>query len=316
MRVAAIDLGGTRCKGGVVEVTDTGPPTVASRLEPREVAGLGAEQALEVAAGMVGDLAPVDVVGLSLPGLHDDGVVVSLPGKFPGMEGLNVETKLRNATGLEVLVANDAIAAGVGEAVAGAGRGADAVVMVTVGTGIGVSVVRDGQPVGRGRVGGGILGGQVPISAPEGPTDTAGRQGTIEARCRADRILAEAQAAGCTATTVPEVLDLAVDGDVPALTGLVQWRRWFLRALTALAHAHAPDVVVVGGGPVRDGHPLLDGMADDLRGAAWPGYRPDLRPAALADDAALVGIAHLAAARPTASPAPAPTAPRPGDGTA
>ncbi len=295
MKVAAIDLGGTRCKAGLVEVVAGAPPTVSSHADPIDVTGISGEQALRVAADAVGPL-QADAVGLSLPGLHDDGVVVALPGKFPGLEGLDVRTVLQRTTGLATFSTNDAVAAAVGEAVAGAASGVTSMVMVTIGTGIGTAVVHQGRPVGTGRLAGGILGGQIPISAPEGPLDTAGRAGTIEARCRAERILAEATSAGCPATSVREVVDLAAAGDVPALTGLASWRRWFLRAITALAHAHAPEMIVVGGGPVRDGHPLLDGLEADLLAACWPGYQPSLRPARLGDDAALVGIAHLTAA--------------------
>ncbi len=299
--VVGVDLGGTRCKAGLVD-TAAPVPHVVSRVEPVDVAGRTADAALDAAAEAVARLlaaapehgATPERVGIGLPGIHDGGLVVALPGKFPGMEGIDVGVRLRRATGLACHVANDAVAAGVGEATAGAGRGATTVVVVTIGTGVGTAVLVDGVPVGRGPLRGGIVGGQVPISAPEGPVDTAGNRGTIEARCRAERILAEARAAGAAATDVPGVLDAAAEGDVASLAGIGAWQRWFVRALVALGHAHGPDVLVVGGGPVRDGSPLLDGVEEAVRRAAWPGWEPRVVPAALGDDAGLVGAAVLA----------------------
>ncbi|HVL81205.1 MAG TPA: ROK family protein, partial [Actinomycetota bacterium] len=160
-----------------------------------------------------------------------------------------------------------------------------------IGTGFGVCVVRDGGPVGRGVVGGGILGGQIPISeATDGPVDTSGRPDSIEAFCRADRIVAEA---GSRFSSVQEVFEAHRSGDQDASAALDRYRRHLARAVAALAHAHAPEVVVLGGGPMTEDTPILDGLQQLVDERAWPGYSVEVRRASLGDAAALAGLAHL-----------------------
>jgi glucokinase len=270
------DLGGTRLKCGLspdaVDVVEHGGRWL---------------QALRDAVARTG----ADEVALCVPGLVDDGRVVALPGKLPGLEN----AYLPGALGVGVsLVVNDAIAYGIGEAVVGAGAGHGRVVVVTLGTGVGVAVVEDGAPLGRGALGGGLLGGQLPIAATSPTTDTSGRTGTFEACCRADALVA----------AVPEARDVAgayarlTAGQPDAVAGFAAFRAHLVRGLTALALAHAPSCVVVGGGAAQEG--LLDGVDEALAGALWAGQSVEVRRAALGDAAALTGLAVLLRARVSA----------------
>lgn len=216
-----------------------------------------------------------DEVALAVPGLVEDERVVALPGKLPGLE----DSDLPSLLGARVpLVVNDALAYGVGEAVRGAGRGAARVVVVTLGTGVGVAVVEDGLPLGRGRLGGGLLGGQLPLGGASGQ-DTGGRTGTFEAHCRAEALVA----------SVPGAVDV---GSAYAAGGPgADYRAWLVRGLASLVLVHAPDVLVVGGGAARP--ELLDGLQEDVAAGLWPGQRVDVRLAELGDAAALVGLQEL-----------------------
>ena len=236
-----VDLGGTRMK------TSAGPPVEhGGDWLPAVRAAVAAADAEEVA--------------LCVPGIVDGGRVVSLPGKLPGIVGADLPALLD--VPVRVLT-NDAHAYGLGEAVSGAGRGFSRVVVVTLGTGVGVAVLEDGAVLGRGPFGGGLLGGQLPIAA-TGGVDTAGRNGTIEALCRADAL---------------------------ELSGMSQYRADLVRALTALALAHAPDCIVVGGGAA--GPQLLEGVQQAVQAGLWPGQSVEVRLAELGDAAALHGLAAL-----------------------
>lgn len=312
-RILAFDLGGTRLKSGIVErgtgvvasfgVTDSAPD---------------AETAL-AKVGAVGDRlrtgAPVDAVGLCLPGLvADDGRVLALPGKLAGIVGRNVTDWLRERFGLAAIVVNDAIAFGVGEAQDGAARGHDRAVVMTIGTGIGCCVLQDGAPITSGPLGGGLLGGQIPIApATGGPLDTNGRHGTIEALCAAARIVDHVHAAGGAAASVPDVYAAWRAGDEAARAGIAAYQRDLVRALVALAHAHTPSVIVLGGGPAAQDAPVLVGLEARVNAALWPGYAVTVLPASLGARAALLGLAHwqgLARAADRATdPAPGPSSP-------
>lgn len=249
----AVDLGGTRLKAG--RLVDGVP------LGVRAVEHGG--QWLAALRSVVADAA-ADDVALCVPGIVDDGRVLSLPGKLDGIEGVDLAELL--GVRLPVLV-NDAVAYGLGEALHGAGEGCSRVLVVTLGTGVGVAVIEDGEPLGRGPLGAGVLGGQIPIGG-SGGIDTSGRIGTIEALCRAS----------------------AVDAH-----GVPRYRANLVRALTALCFAHAPDCVVVGGGAARP--ELLTGVEEELRSALWPGQTVAVRAAALGDAAALHGLGELARAQ-------------------
>lgn len=285
MTVLAIDLGGTRLKSGVVDAGRLVEP----RIEPAPADGTA--ETLEEAIRRCAADRSFDSVGLSVPGLVDaDGIVVSLPGKHDGIEGLDLPALLRRVTGAgRVLVVNDAIAYATGEAIHGAGAGVSRVVVATIGTGVGVAVIEHGAPVTRGVAGGGILGGSIPISErSDGPLDSNGRPGTIEALCAATR-LAEA----CGASGVEEAYAAIERDDPAAIAGLRGYREHLVRALVALAHAHAPERIVLGGGPMILGNPVTPGLEDAVNDRLFGSYRVELRLAALGDTAALLGLGHL-----------------------
>ena len=276
--VLAIDLGGTRVKAGVVR--DGTVDEVLALTHGATTVDDGLACVAEAIARLAPDGCPA--VAMCVPGLVDEGRVVALPGKLAGAVGFDLVGWLGERTGGRARVVNDAIAYGLGEAAGLPGR----TVVMTIGTGVGTAVVEDGRPLGGGPYGGGQLSGQLPLTG-EGPLDTSGRAGTLEAWCRADRILAEVQAAGGDADDVPA----AVRAGGP---GLDSYRGWLARGIAALCLAHAPETVVVGGGPVRPDGPLLDGVEERVLPLLWPGQRVSVRPARHGDAAALIGLAALA----------------------
>jgi glucokinase len=289
MRVIAFDVGATRLKAAVVADGDVGP------VESRPTRGLDGSAVVELLTATSAELvgAGVDGVGVAVPGISDDGRVVALPGKFEGLVGTDLAAAVGDAVGVRAVVVNDAVAAAVGEAVAGAGAGHRRMVMMTIGTGVGTAVVENARPLGDGPWGGGVLGGQIPIAdAAVGPVDTNGHRGTIEALCAADRLLDPELGL----TSVPALLAAWERREIGAVALVAAYRRSLEQALVALAQAHAPSVIVVGGGPVSTATGwLLDGMAGAVRRRLWPGHELDVVPAALGDAAAIVGVASLAA---------------------
>lgn len=256
------DLGGTRLKSGLLRADGSGP---------REVCGLPhSGDWLGALRRIVAEHQP-DRLALCVPGLVEDGVVTALPGKLEGLVGADLPALLGVAVPLLV---NDAIAYGVGEAVCGAGRSFARVVVVTLGTGVGVAVIEDGRPLGRGPLGAGLLGGQLPL----------GDGRTLEQACCA--------AAFAATTGALDVPGGVLDRDPVILAGVDTYRADLARALTVLCLAHAPDVVVVGGG-VAQTPDLLVGVGDAVRSGLWPEQTVEVRLADRVDAAALDGLAVL-----------------------
>jgi len=294
--VLAFDLGGTRLKAGVVDRASGRVEHHSMTASPPDADGALAE--LERVGKSLLAADPCVAVGLAVPGLVDlDGRIVALPGKLEGIVGLDLAGWLRGRFELPSIVSNDAIAYGVGEANRGAGRGHERVVVVTIGTGVGCAVLQHGTPITTGTLGGGLLGGQIPIADDRsGPRDTNGKRGTIEALCAAHRIVDHAGAGGGRLDSVEAVYAAADAHDEIAVSALTAYRRDLARGLAALAHAHTPSILVLGGGPMVPANPVMAGLETLVHRHLWPGYRPEIALARLGEDAALVGLAHLAAA--------------------
>lgn len=278
----AIDLGGTRVKLALVSQGQVSDVVV------RDHRARTLDDALACLEAVLAEFPRQQAVGLAIPGLVDDsGCVVALPGKLQGAVGFDLRGWLVGFAS-RAFVVNDAIAYGVGEAGTAAGR----TVVLTIGTGVGCCVVEEGRPLGRGVLGGGLLGGQLPLTE-DGPAGTSGRVGTVEAWCRASRIVDEVVAAGGHAADVPECFDSFAAGDVAALQGVAAYQQWLARGVAAVCLAYGPDRVVIGGGPVVTGGPLLVGLQDLVDPLLWAGQRVEVVAARHGDVAALIGLEAL-----------------------
>lgn len=258
-RILAFDLGGTRLKAGVV--SGDGATWVVGPVKVVASSPDVLDAMRSISAELAGNC---DTAGLCVPGVVVNGVLESLPGKLAGLEGTDLARWLEDVTGRRGTVVNDALAYAWGEAKPGR------TVVVTIGTGVGVGVVDERAGVATGPFDGGVLGGQIPISEGQaGETDTSGRTGTIEALCRADRL------ADCT---------------------VEQYRCRLTTALVALAHAHGPETIVVGGGGMPTGSPVFDGLEAAVNARLFGSYRVRVHPARNGDAAALIGLARIGAA--------------------
>jgi glucokinase len=284
-----MDLGGTRLKAGV---------WIDGKLLRTEIVelplGADGRAVLDAIANTGRDLLTQQPVaaGICVPGLLEDGVLVSLPGKHAGLERTDFAAFLRTTFGAQrTAVTNDAVAYAVGEASDGQGRGCRRSVVVTIGRGVGVTVVENGAAPTRGMFDAGILGGFIPISDDDdGPVDTIGRHDTIEAFCAAQRIV---DACGGAYPDVRAVYEAYERGELQARNGVDEYRRHLGRALVALAHAHAPDRLILGGGPMVEGNPIVPGLEAMVNERLFGTYRVEVRAASLGDHASLVGLARL-----------------------
>ena len=258
---------------------------------------------------LIGNLSEGAVgIGVSVAGLvdHRRGELVWMPHRDGGVA---LAEPLREATGVEVVVDNDANAAALAEARIGAGRGRRMVLMVTVGTGIGGGLVIEGE-VERGR---GHLGeiGHTMLD-PAGPRCSCGLSGhweamgsgraldrRAEALALADPAGAVARAAGADRPAGRHLADAAAAGDAVARGALEEIGRQFGRGLANMVAVLDPDVIVVGGGVAAVGEdflgPARTSLWESLAGAEYRKPTP-VEPAHLGTAAGLVGAALLAGA--------------------
>jgi glucokinase len=308
-----VDVGGTKVAAGVVD-EDGQVVAQLRRATSPQVKG-AAEQTI---ADLVLELAkthPVEAVGVGAAGLVDETRSVVRFAPNLGWREQPLRSLLEAATGLPVVVENDANAAAWAEYRFGAARGRDDVVMVTVGTGIGGALIADGM-LYRGGFG---LAGEIGhlVLDPDGPPCGCGRRGCWEQYASGNALLRDARAKAAEdregarlllslGDGTPEgvagahITTAARQGDPVALAVFAHAGHWLGWGMAELAAVLDPRCYVVGGGVSEAGDLLLAparvAFADHLMGA---GVRPaaEIVIAELGNTAGMVGAAELARVR-------------------
>jgi polyphosphate glucokinase len=138
-----VDIGGSGIKGAPVDLASG--ELAAERLRIPTPQPSTPDAVAKVVADVVARCGP-GAVGVTFPAVVQHGVARSAANVDKAWIGTDVQALLREATGRDVVVVNDADAAGVAEARWGAARDVPGVVVVTtLGTGIGSAVLLDGR---------------------------------------------------------------------------------------------------------------------------------------------------------------------------
>ncbi|TMR08686.1 ROK family protein [Nonomuraea turkmeniaca] len=280
--VAAIDVGGTTMKGGLV-ARDGTILYAGRRPTPRAE---GPERVIAAISAFVGDLSrprtglrPV-AVGLAVPGL-----VTATHAVFSAAFGWrDVPVSAFTDVDLPVVLGHDVRAAGEAELVHGVG-GQD-LLFLPIGTGIAGAVVLSGSSYGGA---GGWAGqiGHIPVR-PDGLPCACGQRGCLAAYASAGAI-----AARCGEPSAEHVLRRVRQGDEAAAE---VWRE----AVEALALALAtytllldPALVVIGGGLSLAGDALLEPVRARLADRLAFRPAPDVQASRLGGHAGLLGAGLL-----------------------
>ncbi|MFO7735072.1 MAG: ROK family protein, partial [bacterium] len=234
--IAGIDVGGTKIN---VAVADTAGTIIFRRKTPTNV-----KTATLSPADMIADslkticadknILPehIKVISLAMPGPvdHKRCVVHKCP-NIPGLIETDMEKPFHPYFNADVIIENDARAAGFAEAVSGAGKNFDHVFFATVSTGIGGALIINGKIYHGGAGAAGELGqtllsdGTVFESAVSGPS--------LERKF------------SITPEDIPEKVHAGDITALKALDYLVENLGVLLGNVTTLL---SPDVIVIGGG--------------------------------------------------------------------
>lgn len=146
MEVLGIDVGGTGVKGAPVETT-TGT-LLAERLRLPTPQPSTPEAVAATVAELTRHFGWKGRGGCGFPGVVREGVVHTAANVSKKWIGVHADMLLREATGVELTLLNDADAAGIAEMRLGAGKEKMGVVLtLTLGTGIGSALGLDGRLV-------------------------------------------------------------------------------------------------------------------------------------------------------------------------
>ncbi|MCC6232052.1 MAG: ROK family protein [Verrucomicrobiales bacterium] len=285
--VVGLDLGGTSVKA--VSLTRQGVE-LARGHHPFDLEQPGAfVEAMKTALSALEDQVgtPAAAVGISAPGLaaRDGTCVAFMPGRFPGLAGLNWAHALHRD---RVPVLNDAQAALLGEVWCGAAQGASQVVMLTLGTGVGGAALVDGRLL-QGRSGKAGHLGHVSLD-PAGRRGITGVPGSLEDAIGNHNI--RQRTAGRFDTTLA-LIHAHQQGDAEASRVWLESVRALAAALTSFTNILDPERIVIGGGIASCGDTLFLPLRRWVAEWEWQVGAPPVAivPAELGDRAGAVGAA-------------------------
>jgi glucokinase len=297
--IYALDIGGTAIKLGLVSAD--GRLLLKDRIafDPELGFDVLADRLAASLSALAAEIAPSPIaIGVATPGFSDpdSGVVVDGAGNVPVLRERSLRRALSERLGLPSVVANDGVAAAIGEARFGAGRSLSRFALFTFGTGVGGAVVIDGRPLvgARGEPPelGAIAVGDV---AREGPA------ASLEQRaCAAAFVAAYREAGGTSAAVangqVDALFECLATGDAAAATAVDQVARHIAQAAGILINAIGLEACVIGGGIAEAGSALTAPILRHLPDFTWPFLMRSatIHAAALGNDAGLLGVAALA----------------------
>lgn len=308
-----IDLGGTNIVAGVVDENYNIVATAKCKTNcPRptdEIIDDMAKVALEAIENAGLSVSDIEAAGVGAPGSIDpvNGIVVY----SNNLDFYDVEMgkALKERTGIDFYLENDANAAAYGEFIAGAGKGTNNFVMITLGTGVGGGVIIDGKIFGGSNYAGAELGHTV-ISM-EGEICTCGRHGCWEAYASATALIRQTKQAmikypdsamwelcdndinnvsGITA------FDAMRKGDAAGKMVVDKYVYYISVGISNNINIFQPEIICIGGGVSKEGDNLVKPLNAIVNGEDYARHmskRAVIKTAELGNDAGIIGAAYI-----------------------
>ena len=308
-----IDLGGTNIVAGVVDenykIVATAKRKTNCPRPAEEIVGDMAAVALEAIENAGLKKEDIDSAGVGAPGSINpvDGVVVY--SNNLGFYDVKMAKMLKDLTGIDFYLENDANAAAYGEFIAGAGKGTKDFVMITLGTGVGGGVVIDGKIFSGSNNAGTELGHTV--IAMDGEVCSCGRQGCWEAYASATALIRQTKQA---MIRYPDTVmwDL-VNGDINAVNGLTafdamrkgdkagkqvvdKYIYYIAVGISNNINIFQPEILCIGGGVSKEGDNLIIPINEFVSGENYARNlikKCIIKTAELGNDAGIIGAAYL-----------------------
>ena len=318
MYTIGVDLGGTNIAIGLCDenlnMIDKGSvPTLADRdgeLIIRDMANLAAE-IIKRNNLTVSDIASV---GIATPGAANSKTgVVEYANNLPFLNFPIAEIFKKYLPVEKVLIANDANAAALGEALAGAAKGTKNSVMITLGTGVGGGVIIDGKIFDGGINCAGAELGHIVIVA-GGRQCSCGRRGCWEAYSSATGLsrMTKEKMNELKLKGIPSLLfdEAEKDGKVSARTAFNAMKRgdkygamvvdeyikYLAEGITNIINIVQPEILTIGGGVCNEKEYLTKPLLEIVESEQYTRNnvnKTKVVTAVLGNDAGIIGAAGL-----------------------
>jgi len=308
-----IDLGGTNIVASVVDndynILSTAKRKTNCPRPSEEIVGDMAAVALEAIelAGVKKE--EIEAAGVGAPGSIDPVNGVIIYANNLGFRDVPVAKMLKNLTGLDFYLENDANAAAYGEFIAGAGKGTKNFVMITLGTGVGGGVIIDGKIYSGSNYAGAELGHAV--IAIDGEMCTCGRQGCWEAYASATALIRQTKQAmlrypdsvmwqlcdnDINKADGRTSFDAMRKGDAAGKMVVDRYVKYIAVGIANNINIFQPEVFCIGGGVSKEGDYLIVPVNEYVNGDNYARFLPQktqIKAAELGNDAGIIGAAFI-----------------------
>ncbi|MGW8890122.1 ROK family protein [Streptomyces sp. NPDC055749] len=300
--VAALDIGGTKIAGGLVD----GDGALLVRAQRPTPAREGAETVMGAVDDVLSELRASPLweravaVGIGSAGPVDASAGTVSPVNVPGWRGFPLVERVAAATGgLPVVLVGDGVAMTAAEHWLGAARGYDNALCLVVSTGVGGGLVLGGKlhPGPSGNAG---HIGHICVDL-DGDTCPCGARGCVERIASGPNIARRALDGGWLPgpdgdSTAAAVAASARAGDPVAIASYERAAQALAAGIAATATLAEIDIAVIGGGVAGAGEILFAPLRRSLRDYATLSFVRNLEvaPAVMGTDAGLVGAAAAA----------------------
>ncbi len=216
---------------------------------------------------------------------------------------------LKDKTGLDFCLENDANAAAYGEYIAGAGKGTKDFIAITLGTGVGGGIIIDGKIYSGSNGAGGELGHMVIQMG--GPACTCGRFGCWETYASATALIRQTKQAMMRYRN-SRMWDIC-EGNIENVSGMTAFKakrlgdrvgsmvvdeyiRYVAVGIANVLDVFQPDMICIGGGISKEGEYLTDPLNEYVEGENYARnmkVKTMIKTADLGNDAGIIGAAYL-----------------------
>jgi len=305
--VLTIDFGGTRVKFGIIEKGGKIIAVDQVKALPERSIEDNLKKISEQALLSFKEHLPahnLSGIGIALPSIVDSKAnrVVSRYVKYTSALEFDFTDWAKREWGVSLAMENDARAALVGEWQYGAGKGYNDIVLLTIGTGVGSAVMVDGKLFKGRHLLAGNLAGHMSINVNGGPCN-CGFFGCLESEASTWALpsiiskqqgLAESSLSKITSPQYSHLFEEAHKGDALAVSLVEESMRAWGTTVVNLVHAYDPEVIIIGGGVMRQEQKILPYIQRMVDKYAWlaPGTTR-LAAAIQVDYAGLLGMEYL-----------------------
>ena len=309
MLQAALDLGGTRIKFGLIS---NGQCVVTSSLaipsSERFATVLPLIEAEIYRMMRECGFTRLDGIGMAFPTIVDSDRMRLLYQyvKYTDANDLDLTTWAKARWNATLVMENDARAALVGEWQFGAGKGVDNLVMVTLGTGVGSAALVNGRLLKGSHYLAGNLGGHQTIRF-DGKRCNCGNVGCLESEAsswalpemiKRHALYPESPFAQGENSDFEAVFRLATAGDSLAISIRDHCLEAWAAGILNLVYAYDPDRIVIGGGVMHSAELILPFIQQKIAQAAWlPANAVQVVAAEQPDWAGVLGMGYLGATK-------------------